>query len=112
MKFYSLNTICAVILILLLTPFADAQEISTNAKVNQTVNYNRLKRIDSLINDYISKNWLKSAVTLVVKDNQLVQYKGYGYADDETKKTVAKRCCFSYYEPDKSNYKCRHHVTV
>ncbi len=94
MKFYSLNTICAVISFSLLTPFANAQEISADAKQNLTVNYSRLQRIDTLINDYISKNWLKSAVTLVVKDNQLIQYKGYGYADAETKKPLQKDAIF------------------
>lgn len=67
-----------------------AQVIETNpAKQDPTLNYERLKRIDTLLNSYISNNWLTGAVTLIVKDNQLIQYKGYGYADAETKKPMA-----------------------
>ena len=33
-------------------------------------------------------------VTIIVKDNQLVQYKGYGYADADTKKPMASNTIF------------------
>jgi CubicO group peptidase (beta-lactamase class C family) len=68
--------------------FLHAQVIELTAK-NPNVDYDRLKRIDTAVNDYISKNWETGVVTIVVKDNQLVQYKGYGYADAE-KKTPMK----------------------
>ncbi len=68
--------------------FLHGQVIDMSAK-NTHVDYERLKRIDTLVNDYISKNWETGIVTIVVKDNQLVQYKGYGYADAE-KKTPMK----------------------
>ncbi|MGI8636482.1 MAG: serine hydrolase domain-containing protein, partial [Segetibacter sp.] len=47
-----------------------------------------------MINDYINKNYLTGAVTLVVKDNQLVQYKGYGYSDAESKKPMENDAIF------------------
>ena len=93
MKTNALN-VCTVILFLLLFHYSRAQVISTNTKQIPSVNYDRLLRIDTLINDYISKNWLKDAVTLVIKDNQLVQYKGYGYAVTETKKPLQKDAIF------------------
>lgn len=68
--------------------FINAQVIQTGAKQNPTIDYGRLKRIDTLINDYVQKNFLTGAVTLIVKDNQLVQYKGYGYADADTKRPM------------------------
>lgn len=46
------------------------------------------------MNDYINKGYLTGAVTLIVKDNQLVQYKGYGYADAETKKPMRNDAIF------------------
>jgi hypothetical protein len=85
-QFLRLNAAFAI----LFSPFfISAQTIQTNAKLDPTVNYERLSQIDSLINSYIKNNWLAGAVTIIVKDNQLIQYKGYGYQDFESK----KRCC-------------------
>lgn len=72
----------------------NAQVIQTSAVKNTTLDYIRLSRIDTLLNDYIKKDWIKGAVTIVVKDNQLVQYKGYGYADAETKKPMLNNTIF------------------
>lgn len=94
MKSFSLNIIRAVIIFLLSATTVKSQEISINSKQISSVDYDRLKRIDTVVNDYISKKWLTGAVTLVVKDNQLVQYKGYGYADMETKKMLQKDAVF------------------
>jgi CubicO group peptidase (beta-lactamase class C family) len=46
------------------------------------------------VNEYISKNWLTGAVTLIIKDNQLIQYKGYGYADAESKRPMKNDAIF------------------
>lgn len=93
MKYSSLRN--NYIAILLSSPFfLNAQVIETNAKQNSHVNYTRLKRIDTLLNDYINKKYLTGAVTLVVKDNRLVQYKGYGYSDVETKKPMKNDAIF------------------
>ena len=61
-----------------------AQVLSFSAK-NNSINYERLAKIDGLINDYIKKDWVKNVVTIIVKDNQVVQYKGYGYVDANSK---------------------------
>jgi len=79
---------------LLFTSVLHAQIIETTAKQNSSVNYERLKRIDTLINDYINKNWETGVVILVIKDNQLIQYKGYGYADVDTKKPMKSDAIF------------------
>lgn len=57
---------------------------------NNSVNYERLAKIDGLINGYIQNGWVKGVATLIVKDNQVVQYKGYGYANAETKAPMQK----------------------
>lgn len=93
MKFRFTN-MWGVIFFSLLAPFVKSQSISTAAKQIPSVNYNRLQRIDTLVDDYIKKNWLTGAVTLVIKDNQVIQYKGYGYADIETKKPLQKDAIF------------------
>lgn len=82
-----------VVLILLLPAVVPSQVIQTNAK-NAAVDYEKLARIDKLVNDYISKNWLTGAVSIVVKDNQVVQYKGYGYADVASKKPMKNDAIF------------------
>ncbi|HXL56594.1 MAG TPA: serine hydrolase domain-containing protein, partial [Chitinophagaceae bacterium] len=87
-------SIYVTMLLLLPLFFTQAQTIETNAKQNPTVNYDRLKSIDTLLNEYINKHWVTGAVTLVVKDNQLIQYKGYGYSDVDTKKPMQHDAIF------------------
>lgn len=70
-----------------------AQVIQANTK-NNNVDYEKLAKIDGLVNEYISKNWLTGAVSIVIKDNQVVQYKGYGYADAESKKPMKNDAIF------------------
>jgi hypothetical protein len=53
--------------------FVAGQVITTGT--NSHIDYSRLLRIDTLVNQYIQKGWVKDVVTIVVKDNQLVQYK-------------------------------------
>ncbi len=57
-----------------------AQSIKIN-NANPSVNYTRLKRIDDMINGYIKNDWIKGAITIIVKDGDILQCKGYGYAD-------------------------------
>jgi CubicO group peptidase (beta-lactamase class C family) len=71
-----------------------AQTINTSDTKIASVNYDRLKRIDTLVNDYITKGYVTGVVTLVVKDNQLVQYKGYGIQDWEKKQPMPADAMF------------------
>jgi CubicO group peptidase (beta-lactamase class C family) len=71
------------------------QSLSPNIiKNNPNVNYAHLVYIDSVIKPYIDKNHLVGAVTLVVKDNQLIHYKGHGYADLASKKPMPADAIF------------------
>ena len=74
--------------------FVSAQVIDRGNKLNPSIDYSRLKRIDSLINSYVKNDWVKGVVTLIIKDNQLTQYKGYGYADAATKKPMTANAIF------------------
>jgi CubicO group peptidase (beta-lactamase class C family) len=69
--------------------FAHAQVIQRNAK-NNSVDYQKLARIDTVVNEYVNKKWLAGAVAIIIKDNQVVHYKGYGYADIESGKPMQK----------------------
>lgn len=83
-----------------LLPFIFLQTVKLHAQVIQTgiknngIDYNKLARVDDLVNEYINKKWLTGAVTLIIKDNQLVQYKGYGYADVASRKTMQNDAIF------------------
>ncbi len=83
----------SILWVLVCPVFVKAQvlKMSTN---NPAVNYERLARIDSVINNYVANNWLAGAVTLVAKNGQIIQYKGYGYNDIDTKKPMTKDVIF------------------
>lgn len=73
----------------------DAQTtIKTSTAKHDSVDYKKLANIDTLINGYISRDWIKGAVTIVVKDGQVVQNKGYGYSDEAAKKTMQANSIF------------------
>ncbi|MEO6288751.1 MAG: serine hydrolase domain-containing protein [Ginsengibacter sp.] len=92
-KFTCARKSSASILLFFLPIFIQAQVIQTNTKSN-SVDYEKLSKIDGLVNDYINKNWLTGAVTIIIKDNQVIQYKGYGVADLESKKPMKNDAIF------------------
>src|SRR6187551_118800 len=92
-KTVSIRTVLVPVIILFMSLATQSQIIQTGTK-NNTVDYERLAKIDGLVNEYISKNWLTGAVSIVIKDNQVVQYKGYGYSDVATKKPMKNDAIF------------------
>ena len=73
----------------------DAQPVlHASSTPNPSVDYKRLARIDTLMNEYISRGWINGVVTIVVKDGQVVQHKGYGYSDVAAKKPMDKNTIF------------------
>jgi len=71
-----------------------AQVINTSMRPLKQIDYEGLRRIDSLIDDCVQKGRVNGVVTLVVKDNQLVHWKGYGYLDKESNKLMPKDAIF------------------
>jgi CubicO group peptidase (beta-lactamase class C family) len=92
-KIVNLRTVLVTVVILFMSLLGQSQVIQTGTK-NNYVDYERLAKIDGLVNEYISKNWLTGAVSIVIKDNQVIQYKGYGYADVESKKPMKNDAIF------------------
>jgi CubicO group peptidase (beta-lactamase class C family) len=79
------------LLILLLSAVllqSSAQTIVTTSTPDKSVDYARLARIDTLVNEYINKGWINGVVTLVIRDNRVIQYKGYGFSDVENKRLM------------------------
>ncbi len=64
-----------------------AQTIQRNVP-DALVDQMRLARIDTVVKGYIDKGWVNGAVTLVIHDGHVVQYKGYGYSDREARKAM------------------------
>jgi len=71
-----------------------AQTLSPTVVKHSGIHYERLARVDSVLKQYVDKNWLAGAVVIVVKDNQVAYYKGHGYADLATKKTMPADAIF------------------
>jgi len=92
-KIVTPRTVLVAVGILFISLLGQSQTIQIGTK-NNNVDYERLARIDGLVNEYISKNWLTGAVSIVIKDNQVVQYKGYGYSDVATKKPMKNDAIF------------------
>jgi len=86
---FNMRTLFIVLIIVLAPVFLQAQVIQLNAK-NNSVDYGRLARIDTVVNEYVNKKWLAGAVSIIIKDNQVVQYRGYGFADIDSKKPMQK----------------------
>jgi CubicO group peptidase (beta-lactamase class C family) len=90
MKNSLLHLLIIVLINLLVSPIVLHAQVIQTGQNNGSVNYERLAKIDELVNDYINKNWVKGVVTIMIKDNQLIQYKGYGYADALSKTPMQK----------------------
>jgi CubicO group peptidase (beta-lactamase class C family) len=71
-----------------------AQVLLPVVKVHPKVDDKRLASIDTLLKNYVAKQWLTGAVTLIVKDNQLIHYKGHGFADAASKNPMQADAIF------------------
>lgn len=68
--------------------------ILTKGKSDATIDYKRLSNIDTLINGYISRNWVNGVVTIIIKDGKVIQNKGYGFSDVATRKEMQPNSIF------------------
>lgn len=74
-----------IFLLFALPFFVHAQTISRKTSTSTHINNANLNKLDALVNDYIQKGWETGMSILVVKDQQLVYYKGFGVTDTKTK---------------------------
>ena len=83
------------LLILFLLPLSlAAQVLSPVVQPTADFDLKKLEGIDVLLKSYVEKNHLVGAVTLVVRNNQLIHYKGHGYADLASKKPMPADAIF------------------
>jgi CubicO group peptidase (beta-lactamase class C family) len=84
-----------VLALLLFSIASNAQTtLKTGDAPNTSIDYKKLANIDTLVNGYINRDWVKGVVTIVVKDGLVIQQKGYGYADAATKKSMEANSVF------------------
>jgi CubicO group peptidase (beta-lactamase class C family) len=67
---------------------ASAQILSPIQKSHPQMDDRRLAYIDTVMEEYIQKNWLVGSTILVVKDNAVVYHKSHGLADLANKKPM------------------------
>ena len=89
-----MKNILSIILILFTLQNAISQTLSPIIKNHNGINYERLPLIDTLLQQYEDKNWLVGAVVIIVKDNQVVYYKGSGYSNLSSKKPMQADAIF------------------
>jgi CubicO group peptidase (beta-lactamase class C family) len=71
-----------------------SQVLTPGSKLNPGFDFTRLALIDTISKQYIGNNWLTGAVVLIIKDNQIVYYKGQGFADAASKKAMPANAIF------------------
>ncbi|MGI9139464.1 MAG: serine hydrolase domain-containing protein, partial [Sediminibacterium sp.] len=67
---------------------ANSQVLAYETVKSNKFDYTKLAQIDSVVNKYIQNRWVIGSSVIIVKDNQVAYYKGFGYADEATKKIM------------------------
>jgi CubicO group peptidase (beta-lactamase class C family) len=80
--------------LVLLVATSVAQVLPSVVTKSKNLDPVKLAQIDSLLNKYVANNWLVGASTIIVKDNQVVYYKGHGFANQATKKPMEANAIF------------------
>src|ERR1700722_14044644 len=88
MKKLSLLVFSFVLLISTVPAFA--QTIPAALSPDGSVDYPRLARVDTLVDEYIRKGCVNVVLTPVIHDGHVVQYKGYGYANIAEQKPMRR----------------------
>jgi CubicO group peptidase (beta-lactamase class C family) len=89
-----MKNVLAILFLFLILQNSVSQTLSPVVKLRSDINYDRLTQIDTILRNFEDKSWLVGAVVIVVKDNQVVYYKGHGYADLKTKKPMPADAIF------------------
>src|SRR5690606_18822795 len=82
------------LMLLLSVQPALSQTLSKTVEKHEGIDYQRLSRVDTILEQYLEKEWLVGAVVLVAKDNKLIYLKGHGLADVASKKPMRPDAIF------------------
>jgi len=77
--------------VLVLVQFVAAQKMTmaTNAAA-AGFSAERLRRVGSVMNDWVNKGWMNGAVAMIVRDNKIVYYAATGYKDMDAKTPLSR----------------------
>lgn len=89
-----MKKLLSIILVFFVLQTAMAQTLSPTIVKHSGIHYERLDQIDTLLKHYEDKNWLVGDVVIIVKDNQVVYYKGHGYSNFSAKKPMQADAIF------------------
>lgn len=89
-----MKKILSIILAFFVLQTANAQTLSPTVVKNSNIHYERLAQIDTVLKQYVNKNWLVGAVVIIVKDNHVAYYKGHGYSNLSNKKPMPADAIF------------------
>ena len=79
---------------LAITIKGNSQVLSFETVKSNKFDYTKLAQIDTLVNKYISNRWLIGSTVIIVKDNQVVYHKGFGYANEASKKAMPSNAIY------------------
>ena len=79
---------CIMVFAFAITIKGNSQVLSFETVKSNKFDYTKLAQIDTLVNKYVSNRWLIGSTVIVVKDNQVVYHKGFGYANEASKKAM------------------------
>jgi len=65
-----------------------SQVLSFETVKSNKFDYAKLAQIDTLVNKYIHNRWLIGSTVIIVKDNQVVYHKGFGFINEASKKEM------------------------
>lgn len=89
-----MKRIVSTLLIVFTLQTAMGQMLSPTIVKSNSVNYETLSNLDTILNRYVANNWLVGAVVIVVKDNQVAYNKGFGYSNLASKKPMQNDAIF------------------
>ncbi|HZH97045.1 MAG TPA: serine hydrolase domain-containing protein [Flavisolibacter sp.] len=89
-----MKKLLSIVLVFFALQTAMAQTLSPMVVKHKGIDYERLAQIDTLLKYYADKNQLVGDVVLIVKDNQVVYYKGHGYSNLSAKKSMQADAIF------------------
>jgi CubicO group peptidase (beta-lactamase class C family) len=88
------NLILIFLLVSAFSSTSQCQVLSNKLVKSSHFDYTKLANIDTLANKYINNHWLIGTSIIIVKNNEVAYYKGYGYANAVSKKPMQANAIF------------------
>ena len=100
-RFYK-NLFLIGLLLLAISINALSQVLAIQSSKSKSFDYAKLALIDSTLSTYIQNHWLIGSTIIIVKDNKVAYYKGFGYANEASKKPMPENAIYRIMSQTKS----------